>query len=154
MAEDEVVALPDDVDPSAYVVIERDLYEKERSDRESAHRLIGIAMLVLGVALIVATAFGVYDRIEANRLEEKRSARSEDVLAEVGRVNTSLSDLSEVVEAVRRATSPEAQAAQAERLAGAITELDCRNREALQELADALADAGSSVAVTIRCAPE
>lgn len=142
----------DVVDPSQYIVLERKVYEAEREDRAGARRLLAIAMLLLAFALIINAGFGIYDRREESNNEKERVNRSERLVDKVDGVAGDLEDLTEVVAAVRRATSPEAQARQAEVLQGAITEIDCNSRDALQVLGDALAEAGTAARITIRCA--
>jgi hypothetical protein len=64
-----------------------------------------------------------------------------------------IGDVKTVVDVVRNYTSPEAQADRDKAFAGAVIALDCKNRESLQVLADALAERGTAARVTLTCSP-
>lgn len=62
-----------------------------------------------------------------------------------------LGDVQDTADRIKAVTSPEAVKAQAETLRGALVSIDCSNREALQALADALAEAGTAKPITVTC---
>lgn len=140
---------PTGLETEDVITIPKKVWDASQQRDRSQRRLLAAALAVIFVAvgMLGYRTLWIDPPVRRQATAERRrtSEKVDSAIAKIG-------DLQVVVDAVRSYTDPEAQKARDAALAGAVMTVDCKNRDALQQLADALAERGTATRITLTCA--